>query len=95
MTRPLTSSTSYLALVCATEVVRGPGAGGWSDIERLKMVQPQTLSKKLTVEKLSYVGSTSSRSQDTDNTGAVRHKAVPRLNFMVTTSLVSCGFIDV
>lgn len=62
------------------------------------MVQPWTLSKGLAVKKISYVGCTSSRSQEIDNTGAVRHKAVLELNFMVekrvTTSLVSGEFID-
>lgn len=66
------------------------------------MVQPWTLSKGLAVKKISYVGYMSSRSQEIDNTGAVRHKAVPGLNFMVdcpvekksSTSLVSGGFID-
>lgn len=47
------------------------------------MVQPRTLSKDLAVKKISYVRCTSSRSQEIDNTGAVRHKAVPGLNFMV------------
>lgn len=47
------------------------------------MVQPWTLSKGLAVKKISYVGCMSSRSQEIDNTGAVRHKAVLGLNFML------------
>lgn len=47
------------------------------------MVQPRILSKDLAVKKISYVGCMSSRSQEIDNTGAVRHKAVPGLNFML------------
>lgn len=62
---------------------RGPATGGWSDTERLNMVQPRTLSKGLAVKKISYVGCMSSSSQEIDNTGAVRHKAVPGLNFML------------
>lgn len=47
------------------------------------MVQPWTLSKGLVVKKISYVCYTSSCSQKIDNTGALRHRAVRELNFMV------------
>lgn len=69
-------------------VTRGPATSGWSDTERLNMVQPRTLSKGLAVKKISYVGCMSSHNQKIDNTGAVRHKTVPGLNFMVDHPIV-------
>jgi len=78
----------HIRLACRCQwggewAARGPATSGWSDTERLNMVQPRTLSKSLAVKKISYVGFMSSCSQEIDNTGAVRHKAVPGLNFML------------